>query len=303
MVRSPRTHRRRRGWPLTAGLVVVLSGATAANAIAATQSWTIVANRSSVPLGTPATVTLTIVNTSSEKGGGAGIGCVAIAIPAAYTPTGVNVVSVTSGLSWTAGLSASAPRGIKATAASNGDRLQGDPIDDVLVLQVHVNGRAVGSAAWTANEFQNSDCSGSYRKPVRISMSVVPPAAATPRPTAQPTARPTPTPAPQATTPATPTASPSSTPPGATPASGASSTPATPPSPGSGRSGGSTGGRGGAAVGSTSAGGSGDSAAAGPTSIRDTSSSSASAIRPRSRVSTWVGSVSRPSSGRSRGSS
>ncbi len=217
-------------------LALLLAGVLAGPVVsAASQSWSIAADRLTIPYGTSATVKLTIKNTSSDNGGSSGIGCVTVAIPTAYVVTAVDVTSVTGGLSWSASI-ASSPRGIVAVGDSNGDRLRGDPDDDVLNLKVSVTGKAIGVANWTANEYQNVGCNGNYQKPIVILMTVLPlPGTATPKPTPEPTPDPTPTPTPtRAPTPTpTPTAVPTATPtptatsPGATPTP--SPTPTRPP--------------------------------------------------------------------------
>jgi hypothetical protein len=224
-IRHDRAHR-----ALAAGFIALLGVVAVVGPVAAAQSWTIEANRSSVPLDTPATVTLTITNTSPDKGGGAGIGCVTVAIPTAYTVNAVDVASVSRGLVWTASVSAGNPRGIKAVADSNGDRLRGDPDDDVLVLEVNVTGKTEGTANWTTNELQNVDCSGSFRKPVTIAMSVVAVSTPTPKPTPPPTPKPTPTPTPTPEPTATSAGTPAPTPTATSGAPGPTPTPTLTPS-------------------------------------------------------------------------
>lgn len=223
---SPAARRRpgRRPRALEAGVGVLLALVLAGQVMAAAQSWSVSADKSTVPLGVSSTVTVTITNTSSDGGGGAGIGCVTIAIPATgllnatYAVTGVTVSSVSNGLSWSASVSGSNPRGVKAM----GDRLRGDPDDDVLVLKVHVTGKSLGVGNWTANEYYESDCTGNYNRPVTMLMSVLPLNldTPTPKPTATPTAPPTPTATPTATATPTPRPTPSPGPtgsPGVTP--------------------------------------------------------------------------------------
>jgi hypothetical protein len=242
---------------LTGGLAAILLVLALASPVLAAQSWSIFADRLTVPLNQSATVTLTVTNTSSSGGGGSGIACVTVAIPSAYDVTSVSVASVSNGRDWSAHVSGASPRGIVAMADSNGDRLRGDPDDDVLVLRVKVTGRTLGLATWTANELQDADCDGSYKKPVTILMTVLGLPIPTPKPTPKPTPAPTPTPVPtprptttptpaptatrppsstptpSATRPPSPTASPSTSqePPGATPSASASAAASSDPSP------------------------------------------------------------------------
>ncbi len=197
---------------LTAGPAAVLLVLALVGPVLAAQSWSIVADRLTVPLDESAVVTLTVTNTSSSNGGGSGIACVTVAIPSAYDVTSVSVASVSNGRSWSADVSAGSPRGIVARADSNGDRLRGDPDDDVLVLKVKVTGTSLGLATWTANELQDAGCTGSYKKPVAILMTVLGLPIPTPKPTPKPTPAPTPTPTTEPTVRPTATATPAPTP-------------------------------------------------------------------------------------------
>ena len=207
---------------VAAGLVASLLAVGQVGLVVAAQNWTVTASPLVVPLNESATVTLTITNTS----GGAGIGCVTVAIPTAYyVVTGVSVSSVSRGLDWTAAISTS-PHGVKVHAVDDDDdRLDRD---DVLVVKIVVFGKSLGLPtlqSWTANELQNSDCTGNFNSPVSLLMTVVglplPTPKPTPTPTPNATASPTPTPtrSPTQTPTPTPNATPTPTPttPGATP--------------------------------------------------------------------------------------
>ena len=134
------------GAALTATIVVAL----AAGPVDAAQSWTVTSNGLNLVVGQSANVTLTIKNTSSNGGGGSGIGCVEIGMPSAFVVTSATVVSVTNGLSWSAAISASSPHGVVAHGDSNGDRLRGDPDDDTLVLKIGITAKTLGIYTWTA---------------------------------------------------------------------------------------------------------------------------------------------------------
>ncbi len=225
---DPATHNRWAraliGLVLASGLAIAWTG----SALAAIQSWTITADKVSVQLGVPTTVTLRITNTSSDNGGGSGIACVTVAIPSVFTISGVSVASVSSGSWWTAAISATAPRGVTANADSNVGRLRGDPDDDVLVLKITVIGTALGLTTWTANELQNANCSGSYAKPKSLVMTVLPVPLSTPTPTPTPSPSPIPTASPSPTPTSAPTPSPTPSPtgsPGPTPVPTTSPTP------------------------------------------------------------------------------
>ena len=69
------------------------------------------ANRLDVDPNVAATVVLTIRNTSSDNGGGSGIGCVKISMPSSFAGISVQVASVSSGFSWSASPSSSSPHG------------------------------------------------------------------------------------------------------------------------------------------------------------------------------------------------
>ena len=264
--REGRHASRIRRTPLAGLAALLLIAAVAIPAAAAAQSWKIVASPSTVPLGSVATVTLAITNTSSSA---APIACITVAIPTAYAINSVSVASVSNDLPWTAVVSGSSPRGIVATAAKIGDGIHGDPTNDVLVLKVKVTGVAAGPAPWTANGFTSVDCKGTSKTPISIDIEVVDGATATPSPTRPPTPTPTrtPTPSPTATTEPTPTPTPTptATAPGATPSPTPSPRPTPEPTAAptgaptstNGPGPGSTGGQGGAGAGSTGSGGGG----------------------------------------------
>ena len=125
MARSGRPRLERIGRVIGAALTATIVVALAAGPVAAAQSWTVTSNGLNLVVGQSANVTLTIKNTSSNGGGGSGIGCVEIGMPSAFVVTSATVVSVTNGLSWSAAISASSPHGVVAHGDSNGDRLRG----------------------------------------------------------------------------------------------------------------------------------------------------------------------------------
>ncbi len=209
--RAPAGRTGRAVWAVITATTLLL---LVAGPVAGAQSWSVSPDRHDVPLGTSAVVTLTISNTSSDSGGGSGIGCVEITIPTAFTVSGVTVASVTGGNSWDASLSGSSPRGVVAAGDSNGDRLRGSPDNDVLVLKVTVTGKLLGLYTWTANAFRDSDdsdCSGPFASPASVLLTVIGLPVPTPKPTPTPTPNATASPTP------TPTRSPTQTPTPTTP--------------------------------------------------------------------------------------
>ena len=151
------------------------------------QTWTVVADRLSIPYGTIGDGHADDHQHVERQRRRVGIGCVTVAIPTAYVVTAVDVPRSLAVCPGRRSIDQLAARD-RGVGDSNGDRLRGDPDDDVLVLKVSVTGKAIGVANWTANEYQNVGCNGNYQTPVVILMTVLAlPGTATPKPTPEPT--------------------------------------------------------------------------------------------------------------------
>ena len=170
-----RGHSARRARVLLAALIVALQLAVPALVFAG-QSWAITADLSSVPSGSSTSVAVRIVNTSGNSSSGEGIGCVTISIPAAFTVNTATKTSVTSSLNWSVSKTGSGPTVVTAQAADNGNRLLGSPVKDEVVLDLSVTGGAQGSYVWTADEYQDWDCTGDFHSTVLVPMTIAAPA-------------------------------------------------------------------------------------------------------------------------------
>jgi hypothetical protein len=211
---SPAVRRRSYRIRCSAVLVGVLCALAVAGQAMALQGWTMTANRLSVSPDVASTVVLTIRNTSSDNGGGSGLGCVKIAMPSSFSGISVTVASVSNNRHWTASPSSSSPHGVVAHGTKNDDRLLGAPTDDVLKLNVTSTAKTPGVFTWTATGYHDSDCNGTFLPSQSVVLTVL--GLPGPTPTAAPTATPHPTPHP------TPSPRPTSTPrptgtPGVTP--------------------------------------------------------------------------------------
>jgi hypothetical protein len=185
---------------LAAGLVALLVAAP----VAAAPTWTLKASPTAVAYRSPATIRLTITNTSS---GGSGIGCVTFGITPGngFTISSVSVASSSRSLNW----SADPAPAISAHADTSADKLLGDPEDDQLVLDVDVVGKLPGPYVWTGAAYPSLGCTGSGRAIATVTVVVL--AMPTPEPTDTPAPTPTRTPTPTDTPTPTPTATPTPT--------------------------------------------------------------------------------------------
>ena len=83
---------RRAGRAAVSTLVVLLLAFTPASVFAG-RAWTVDASPTSLTVGTPTDVTLTVQDTSSSGGGGQ-IACVSFVVPGTFAVSGVAIVSV-----------------------------------------------------------------------------------------------------------------------------------------------------------------------------------------------------------------
>ena len=159
----------------TALVVSLITALPVAPSVLAGQAWSTSAAPTSLTQNVSTDVLVTVRNTSGNNGGGEGIGCVTILVPAAYRVDAVSIDSVDGGHSWQAAVAGSNPAVISAHGVDNGDRIVGSPDLEAVVIRVTVTGLQLGSAAWTADEYNDADCSGDFNRTQSIAMSVVTP--------------------------------------------------------------------------------------------------------------------------------
>jgi hypothetical protein len=175
------------------GLGVTLVLALSAMARGASSNWIVTADRSTVPMGAPTQVTLTVPGPPLDQAGEL-MNCIVIQIPAVYQ-VGSTGYTDSRGYSWSVTY---ATGKVNAKVANNNQGLA-SPLDH-LTLRVTVTGKSPGRANWNATAYDKNDCKHNSTSAPPIPMSVVgstPTPTPTPRPT--PTLRPTPTPTPRPT--------------------------------------------------------------------------------------------------------
>lgn len=150
---------RRRGRSLAVLLLAFLLAASLPVGVSAAHFWTIGASASSVVQHVSTGVTLTIQNTSTNNGGGDSIGCVIVTIPAAYDVDSVSIDFVSRGFTWSASTSGTTTKQVRLVASSDGNRLRGDDDFDILQATITVTGNTVGTANWSATEYEKPNCS------------------------------------------------------------------------------------------------------------------------------------------------
>jgi VCBS repeat-containing protein len=158
-------------------MVVVLTlvvGMIRPSIVLAAHAWTIGTSTSSVVQHVSTAVSITIQNTSTNDGGGDSTGCVQITVPTAYSVDAVTIDSVGGGYSWTAGVGGTGPTTVTLAAINDHNRLRGDPQFTVLQATITVTGHTVGSAAWSALEYEHWDCKGVQGPAVSLPMAVTP---------------------------------------------------------------------------------------------------------------------------------
>jgi hypothetical protein len=171
--------------------------------VAASSSWSVSADRSSVPNGNSTAVRLTITNHSNNR-----IGCVGVLVPSHYDVDSAGIVSAPNG-GWSTSIGGSSFHWVLASAGSNSSGRLDD--GEQLVFRITVTGTVGGRSDWTVATFDKKDCQDEVNSSKTVSMTVSG-AAPTPPPTPAPTPRPTPKPTPKPTPRPTPRATPQSTP-------------------------------------------------------------------------------------------
>ncbi len=171
-------------------------------------TWSITADRSTVPIGVSTQVTLTVTVPLVDPQ--PLLNCVTVRIPTVYKVTGWSASdSRGSSYPWTTTFASAT-----LTARDSNDLLGlGELSVASLVLRVTVTGQNVSQAKWSGTAFDRNDCQHNPSPAPAISMAIV---GALPTPTPVPTPTPTATPGP------TPTAAPTPTP---TPTPGRSARP------------------------------------------------------------------------------
>ena len=140
-------------------LLSILVAGSLPMAVSAAHFWSISASTSTMAQHVSTDVTLTIQNTSTNDGGGDSIGCVIVTIPGDFDVTDARVNSVSRGFVWFNSTSQSGSAFVRFYAEDDEDRLRGDPSFDILTATITVTGNTVGTADWTATEYEKPDCS------------------------------------------------------------------------------------------------------------------------------------------------
>ena len=157
---------------LSLSIVSLMFRLAAPEAVAAGQSWQFVGTPTALATGVSTTVRVTVTNNSGNNSSGEGIGCVRIAIPAAFVVTTTSLVSVSGGHSWSVSKSGSGPTTVTLDAASDSDRIVGSPSNETVVVDITGSASAPGSFSWTGDEFNDPGCGGNYNRPLTIAFTV-----------------------------------------------------------------------------------------------------------------------------------
>ncbi len=144
---------------LAALLVALVTSLALPSGVFAAHNWWIFATPSSVVHNVSTGITLSVRNTSTNDGGGDSIGCVIVNVPSAYTLNGVTIDSVSRGFIWSSSTSSNSGAWIiTLTAQDDSNRLRGDEEYDQLLATINVTGTVLGTANWTATEYEKPDC-------------------------------------------------------------------------------------------------------------------------------------------------
>jgi hypothetical protein len=207
-------------------LLLVLTALAVPATVLAARSWTLAASPTTIPSGSPATVTLTVRNVGGN-GGGDELSCAQISIPASFSVSAAAIVSVkgaTSGHGWVM-LTGSASGKTLVTLKNPPDKnpLVGLPDGDSAVFRITGTAASSGSMTWTGTAADkpggttSTACGSGAFSPIQLAVSVTgsptptPAPTPTPTPAPTPTPKPTPAPTPKPTPKPTPTATPAPT--------------------------------------------------------------------------------------------
>lgn len=187
-------------------LIGALPGLVDADAV----TWSITADRTSVPIGVPTVVSLTIKGPTIDLSNL--VNCVVVRIPSVYAVGSVTYAdSRGSGYTWIVSKST----GTVTVHDTNDSRGVGGPMSPSLFLHITVTGQNVSNAKWSATAYDRFDCRHNPSSAPAIPMKITG-STPTPTPTATPTPTPTPTQTPRPTStptrPPTPAPTPAGTP-------------------------------------------------------------------------------------------
>jgi hypothetical protein len=166
---------------------LMLIGALPGLADADALTWSISADRSSVPLGVPTVVSLTIEGPTIDLSNL--VNCVVVRIPSVYAVGSVTYAdSRGSGYTWIVSKST----GTVTVHDTNDSRGVGGLMSPSLFLHITVTGQNVSSADWSATAYDQFDCKDNRSSAPAIPMKITG-SSPTPTPTPAPTPTPTPT--------------------------------------------------------------------------------------------------------------
>jgi hypothetical protein len=204
---SPDVERRRSLSRAVAGaFALLLIGALPGLVDAEALTWSITADHSSVPLGVPTVVSLTIKGPTIDLSNL--VNCVVVRIPSVYAVGSVTYAdSRGSGYTWIVWKST----GTVTVHDTNDSRGVGGLLSPSLFLHITVTGQNVSSANWSATAYDRFDCKHNPSSAPAIPMKITG-STPTPTPTPTPTATPTPKPTSTPTRPPTPAPTPAATP-------------------------------------------------------------------------------------------
>ncbi|MEA2653805.1 MAG: large repetitive protein, partial [Chloroflexota bacterium] len=177
----------RAGRTLAASLAVVaiLAGGVAPTVEARNASWSLTRTPGSVPLATAATIAFTAAN-ASVLGAGNEIGCIVIAIPTIrFAVNSATVDLPPPGTAWAATTGPGGPGTalVRLRAQDAASRLVGGSNAAALRFTIGVTGLLPGNANWTADVYNQTDCTVNLGLSQQFSVTVsfgIPPANSAP---------------------------------------------------------------------------------------------------------------------------
>ena len=144
-----------------------LAGGRTASVLGASPTWVLDATPSAIEAALPTTIDVTFSNRGGPTGGD-DLGCVRIAIPAAFTVVPPLTTKSPPGTSWKSKLTTV----VTVKATSGGDRLDAQDQTSSVTVSIPVLAVVPGTYTWTATAYAAQDCTKPFPEQIKPTITV-----------------------------------------------------------------------------------------------------------------------------------